>query len=123
MKQYEKIIVALALTCVSHGASADDGANKVAFNNHCRNCHSFKQGDNRLGPSMYGVYGANSGQVSGFRNYSGTLTGVVWDEATLDRFIADPASISAGTTMNYPHVADPRERAKIIAFLKSISGP
>lgn len=113
----------MSLILLPGPASADEDVNKIAFNNHCRNCHSFKKDDNRLGPSMHGVYGAKSGQVRGFRNYSGTLTDIVWDETMLDRFIADPASISAGTNMIYPRVGDPVERAKIIAFLKSISEP
>ncbi|MES1179787.1 MAG: cytochrome C, partial [Hyphomicrobium sp.] len=62
-----------------------DDAGQVAFNTHCRNCHSVKPGDNRLGPSLHGVYGSPAGQVKGFGNYSGGLTpDMKWDEATLD---------------------------------------
>ncbi len=50
----------------------------------------------------------------------GGLSGVVWDEVTLDRFIADPASISPNTNMIYPPVKDPLERKKIINFLASL---
>ncbi|MGQ0455563.1 MAG: c-type cytochrome [Hyphomicrobium sp.] len=123
MRKHEKFLVALALTCLSHGASADDDVNKVAFNNHCRTCHSFKKDDNRLGPSMHGMVGAAAGQVAGYRGYSGNISGFRWDEATLDKFIASPTSVASGTTMNYPPVLDAVERAKIIAFLKSISEP
>ena len=48
------------------------------------------------------------------------LSGPVWDEVTLDRFIADPASISPSTYMIYPLVKDRAERKKIIEFLKSL---
>lgn len=99
-------------------SEADDA--KVAFNNHCRTCHSFKQGDNRLGPSVFGIVGAPAGQAAEYRGYSGGLTGITWDEATLDRFIADPASASSSTNMIYPPVADAGERRRIIEFLKSL---
>jgi cytochrome c len=104
-------------------AAAKDNDGKLAFNTHCRNCHSFKKGDNRLGPSLYGIVGAKAGQVKGFNAYSGSLTGFTWDEATLDRFIANPSSVAPTTNMNYPPVGDPAERAKIIDFLKAQASP
>ena len=103
-------------------AAAEDDEGVTAFNNHCRNCHSVNKGDNRLGPSLYGVFGARAGLVEGYRSYSGSLTGVTWDEATLDKFIANPAAVAASTTMIYPAVGDHAERKRIIAFLKSING-
>ncbi len=104
-------------------AAAEDDKGVTAFNTHCRNCHSITKGDNRLGPSLYGVFGARAGRVEGYRSYSGSLTGVTWDEATLDKFIANPAAVAASTTMIYPAVGDASERKKIIAFLKSIGAP
>lgn len=101
--------------------AADDGT--TAFNTHCRNCHSAKKGDNRLGPSMHGIFGAPAGQVKGFAAYSGSLAGLVWDEATLDRFIAEPAAVAANTSMNYPLVGDPATRREIIEYLRSIREP
>ena len=119
----QSLIVAFLVSAVFVAdASAEDDTAGLAFNNHCRTCHSIKKGDNRLGPSMYGIYGAQAGRVEGYRGYSGGLTGLVWDEATLDRFIANPAAISSGTNMITPPVSDPTERKKIIQFLKSISG-
>ena len=104
-------------------AAAEDDDLMIAFNTHCRNCHSITKGDNRLGPSLYGVFGARAGRVEGYRSYSGSLTGITWDEATLDKFIANPAAVAASTTMIYPAVRDASERKKITAFLKSIGAP
>lgn len=99
-------------------ARAEGVDGEVAFNTHCRNCHSAKAGENRLGPALHGIVGAQAGTVEGFRNYSGALRGFTWDEATLDRFIADPRSVSPGTTMISPPVSDAGVRAAIISFLK-----
>jgi len=107
-------------TIAGNTAAFDEDAARVAFNNHCRTCHSVKKDDHRLGPSMYGIYGASGGQAKGYRGYSGSLTGVTWDERTLDRFIADPASVATSTNMIFPPVADPDERQRIIDFLKSL---
>jgi cytochrome c len=108
-------LVALALAGV---AGADENEGQIAFNTHCRNCHSVKEGDNRIGPSLHGIVGKPAGQAKGYKGYSGSLQGVTWDEATLDKFISDPQSVASGTTM-FVRVDDPATRKKIIDFLKS----
>lgn len=100
---------------------AEEGSDRAAYNNHCRQCHSTRPGDNRLGPSMHGMFGAEAGAVKDFKGYSGSLAGFTWDQTTLDRFIADPVAFATNTNMITPPVGDPGERRKIIAFLKSIS--
>ena len=110
-----------AATAQDEPAAAQGDEGTIAFNNHCRNCHSFKPDDNRIGPSLHGIVGKPAGQVKGYGKYSGALNGLTWDEATLDKFITDPQSVAPGTNMAYPPVHDPAERQKIIAFLKSTS--
>ena len=110
--------VCLAALCVAGVAKAGDEG-ELAFNKHCRNCHTYKEGDNRLAPSLHGIVGAPGGQVEGYGKYSGALDGITWDEATLDKFIADPQAVAPGTNMSYPPVHDAAERKKIIEFLKS----
>lgn len=98
-----------------------DGAGQVAFNTHCRNCHSIKPGDNRLGPSLHGIYGAPAGQVKGFANCSGGLTpDIRWDDATLDRFLTDPTAMVSNTTMKpFAGVRDAEQRKLIVEYLKA----
>jgi cytochrome c len=113
------LLVGLASFAAAAAQQAGD-AEQVAFNNHCRTCHSTKSGDNRLGPSLHGIVGAKAGQVAGFRNYSASMKAdITWDEATLDRFIANPDSVTPNHNMKpFTGVADAGERARIIAFLK-----
>jgi len=113
------LVLFLFLLHPCRNVAAGDDKNKIAFNTHCRMCHSTKPHDNRLGPTMYGIFGAEAGQVEGYGGYSGGLKGLVWDQVTLDRFIADPQSVSPNTNMIYPPVRDAEERKKIIEFLKS----
>ena len=79
------------------GTAADP---QVAFNNSCRTCHSVKEGDNRLGPSLAGVVGRKAGTLPGYA-YSPSMqnSGVIWDEATLDTFIANPDQVVGGNKM------------------------
>ena len=94
------------------------------FNNACRTCHSVREGDNRLGPSLHKIYGAKAGTSQGYGNYSQGLisSGITWDEATLDKFIANPDEVVANNNMKpYKGTSDAAVRKKIIEFLKSSS--
>jgi cytochrome c len=46
--------------------------------------------------------------------------GIVWDKATLDRFMADPDQVVPGHTMKpYGAIASAEERARIVAYLEA----
>ena len=47
--------------------------------------------------------------------------GLVWGAATLERYIADPESVVAGTSMSAPPLRDEQERTDLIAYL-ALSG-
>lgn len=99
---------------------SDDG--QVAYNNACRTCHSFKPGDNRLGPTLHGVVGRKAGSVEGFA-FSPAMkdSGITWDEATLDKFITSPNQVVSGNKMQpFGGVADAGERKKIVDYLKTL---
>lgn len=114
--------LALAICPTNLRAQETGGdAGQVAFNTHCRNCHSVKPDDNRLGPTLHNIVGAKAGQAKGFGNYSGGLTeDITWDEATLDKFITDPKSIASNTTMTpFAGIPDAEQRKLIIDYLKT----
>jgi cytochrome c len=94
-----------ALVAAGHWASAqgkpagtDDG--QLAFNNACRTCHTLREGDHRLGPSLYKIIGRKAGSLLGY-GYSSAMQGsdIVWDKASLDRFIANPDQAVPGHNM------------------------
>src|SRR5262245_10151907 len=100
-------------------AATEDG--QLAFNNACRTCHTLREGDNRLGPHLHGIVGRKAGSIPNF-GYSSAMkdAGVVWDKATLDRFIANPDQVVSGHKMKpYGGIASADDRAKIIAFLEA----
>jgi cytochrome c len=101
---------------------ADDG--QLAFNNACRTCHTLREGDNRLGPNLHKIVGRKAGSLPNY-GYSSAMKGaeMVWDKATLDRFIANPDQVVAGHNMKpYGGIASVQDRAKIIAFLETSGG-
>jgi cytochrome c len=86
----------------------------------CSACHS-SDGANGVGPTMKGIYGRKSGSVGGFA-YSRAMrsAGLTWDEKSLDAFLADPQQAVPGNHMPFPGVADAKQRAEIIGYLKSV---
>ncbi|HEX2256147.1 MAG TPA: c-type cytochrome [Afifellaceae bacterium] len=112
--------VALMLLAADASRAQEDG--QIEFNNHCRTCHSMDEGDHRLGPSLHGIVGREAGSQEGFA-YSSAMqaSDVVWDEETLDRFLADTNSVVPGNNMTPPYsgIAEPDVRAAIVEFLRS----
>ena len=117
--------VAFAIFAVLQSAHAgDDNSAKVeaAFNTACRSCHSVKPADNRLGPHLNGIVGRKAGAAEGF-NYSPVVksSGIVWDEANLDKMIADPEAFLPGNSMKpFPGIKDAGIRKTIIEYLMSV---
>ncbi|HML29758.1 MAG TPA: c-type cytochrome [Hyphomicrobium sp.] len=114
--------VGLVGTTAAVVAQGSDDDPELAFNGHCRECHAFDKGDNRIGPTLYGVVGRKAGSVAGF-SYSESLkdSGITWTEQNLDQWITNPNKLVPGNNMGaiFSGLSDAKERAKIIAFLKS----
>jgi len=116
--------LATVLSLLASSATAQDAgaqAGQLLFNNTCRTCHTTQEGDNRLGPNLHGIVGRKAGSLPNY-GYSHAMaeSGLTWDEATLDRFIANPDAVVSGNNMKpYGGLASPEDRARIIAFLKS----
>jgi cytochrome c len=110
-----------ALAQNSGGNPSNAGDGQLAFNNACRTCHTLREGDNRLGPSLYKIVGRKSGTVPGYA-YSSAMkdAAIVWDKATLDRFIISPDEVVRGNNMKpYGGIASAEVRARIIAYLEA----
>jgi cytochrome c len=118
------LLAAAAIAVVLSSGSTRAEDLEITFNDHCRECHSFVKDDNRLGPSLYGVVGRKAGTEPGY-DYTQSMkeSGVTWDVATLDKWIADPGALVPGNGMSPPYsgIDDPAIRKRIIAFLQSIS--
>jgi cytochrome c len=103
------------------GSSAVQAQNaQTAFNNACRTCHSVKQGDNRLGPNLAGIIGRKAGSEQFAYSDSLKNSGIVWDAASLDKFIENPDAVVQGHRMKpYGGIADAELRRSIIAYLNN----
>jgi len=87
----------------------------------CKSCHSVEQGKTVIGPSLFAIVGTKAGGVAGYSSSPAMkASGLTWDDATLDAYLAGPMKTVPGTRMTYAGQADPAKRAEIIAYLKTL---
>ena len=89
----------------------------------CIACHTFNDGGKAgLGPNLYGVVGGPHAHMVGYE-YSAALkkhTGP-WTYEELDKWLTKPSAYAPGTKMTFAGIPDPKERADVIAYLRSLS--
>jgi cytochrome c len=104
------------LAADSNSAGPGDPARgKLVFEKRCIDCHSMIK--NMKGPMLGGILGKKAASVPKFP-YSSPLkkSGLVWNMANLDKWLADPDALVPDTTMEY-RVKNAEERRDLIAYL------
>lgn len=101
-------------------ADGDAAAGKVVFNK-CSLCHSNQKGVNKIGPSLYDVYGRHSASLDNY-SYSAALKAlnVTWDDDTLNKWITNPRAMAPGTKMIFAGLPNEADRQNVIAYLKTL---
>jgi cytochrome c len=120
---FAALVSAGTLSVAADQKDTAKGGGQVAFNNHCRTCHSVQPGDNRLGPNLHAILGRKAGEEKGYAAYSQAMKSadLTWDAATLEKFIADPETVVRNNNMKpYKGIPDAGVRKEIVAYLKSI---
>lgn len=118
------LVVGVALAAfpaVAAPPAGDPALGKKAFV-QCQACHAVEaKAPPRVGPTLAGVYGAKAGAKAGYA-YSAALKGanLKWDDATLDRWLMRPSAVAKGTKMAFAGVPDPKSRAHLIAYIKTL---
>ena len=117
------MMVGLGLMMAAPGAARaeDAAAGQAVFKIYCSACHDVAPGRNRVGPSLFGVYGSETGAVKGFRFSAANQTAhLTLDEPTLDRYLENPRQVIPGTTMTFVGLKDPQKRKNLIAYLATL---
>jgi len=114
-------VCALAVTISACGgtASAQDAESGKQVFAACAPCHAPDQ--NGVGPKLGGVLNRPAGSVEGFR-YSRAMkkSGIVWDEKSLDAYLAEPQKLVPGNLMPFSGIADAAKRSDLIAYLAQL---
>jgi cytochrome c len=101
--------------------AAGDSARGARAFGACAACHTLEPGRHLTGPSLAGVWGRKAGALESFPRYSAALkrSGIVWNERTLDAWLANPERNVPGNYMLFRGISDERTRADLAAFLRA----
>jgi cytochrome c len=90
----------------------------------CAVCHDLTKHPEqpKVGPPLWDIVGRPKAGVPGFE-YSTALRdlGGRWTYEDLGSYLANPRSFVPGTRMEFRGIAEPRRRAALIAYLRSLS--
>jgi cytochrome c len=124
MKAATRIAAAFCAMLLLVGVARADGdaTRGEARFQECAACHRLDAGSGGVGPSLHGVFERKAGELADFR-FSPALkrSGIVWSPQTLEAYLADPQALVPGNRMPYAGMADPRDRADLIAYLLKAS--
>ena len=116
-KEVEKVMSVDSLL-----ATADAAAGKK-ISKKCKSCHDLTAKRKRgIGPPLWDIVQAGKAGNGKFK-YSSAMsgTGGKWSYEDLDAFLASPKGFMKGTKMAFPGVKKAKDRANLIAFLRSLS--
>jgi glucose/arabinose dehydrogenase/cytochrome c2 len=101
----------------------DANAGKSIFRERCSVCHTAESGDNggAQGPSLIGIMGRAAASAPQF-SYTTALrdSKLIWNGATLKRFLAAPTTMVPGTSMVLAVPAE-TDRDNLVAYFQSVS--
>jgi len=88
----------------------------------CTSCHSFDQGQDRIGPSLWGVVGRGvaSDKAYSYSSAFAAQTGS-WTYERLDHYLTNPAKAVPGNKMGFAGLRKAEDRANVLAFLRTLS--
>jgi cytochrome c len=123
MKRVSVLAVATLITISFYvvGARSDGNANRgQRVFDACAACHSLQPDQNMTGPSLADLWNRKAGSVASFNRYSPALqsSNILWNDKTLDEWIADPQYLIPGNQMTFAGIKDSQQRTDLLAFLK-----
>lgn len=125
-------VVAAILAAIASSAAAQDtpapkatlvgdaDAGAEIYGSECRGCHAVS-----IAPTLRGLVGRPIASVAAFAGFSDGLkarSSEKWTEANIDLFLTAPSTFAPGTLM-VKTIADPQQRADIIAYIASLPPP
>jgi cytochrome c len=119
---FNSMFLALALVAGDAHAAGDAKRGAQLFR-QCMACHSIAEGEHLTGPSLAHAWNQKAGTAPGFQRYSDALKGanLMWDEATLDKWLANPGAAVPGTSMTFAGIKQRKDRLDLAAYLRAVA--
>ena len=117
-KVVEEVVIEPVLTLLAT-ANLESGQK---ISKKCVACHGFDSGGpNKVGPNLYNIVNKDQGKAD--YTYSKVLASLSgkWTYEELNKFLYKPKLYSKGTKMNYAGLSKTKDRANLIAWLRTKS--
>ena len=111
----------LTVFAVAAFAQGDPEKGEKTFRK-CKSCHALEVGKNKVGPTLYDIYGSVAGKVKGFK-YSKAMASsdIIWEEEALKGFLENPKKYLPGTKMSFSGLKKKSQRENVVAYFKSLN--
>ena len=95
-----------------------------SLSTQCWTCHDFYGEQNKIGPYLSGVFGRPAGSAR-FGGYSEAMkgSGVVWNEPTLKRFLANVNGFIPGNNMVAQSVRSASDLEALVFYIERVTAP
>jgi cytochrome c len=115
--KWAAVVLGWSLSTAALAAEVESG--KKVFV-QCSVCHAT-DGRNGTGPGLGGLFGRKAGTAPGFR-YSRAMkaSAIIWNETTLDAYLAAPQKVVPGSVMPFSGVPDSAARKDLISYLATL---
>ena len=117
--RFVSILALGALTATTALAAGDPKHGQDVFQDQCSGCHVLT-GPGFAAPPLSGVYGRKAGTADFQYSDAMKKSGIVWNDASLSAFIANPDKTVPGTAMTQ-NLSDAQQRDDVVAYLKTLS--
>lgn len=92
----------------------------------CSGCHQVgPDAKDRIGPHLNGIFGRAAGANEGYPYSKGMVRagndGLTWTLETLNPYLENPRALVSGTRMSYRGLKDAKDRADVLAYLRTFS--
>ena len=102
-------------------AAGDAASGKALFGAKCSLCHAPVEGQNKIGPSLWGVVGRKAGTLPTY-TYSDAMKNAnrTWSDATLNDYLVNPRQKIPGVKMIFAGLPQESDRQNVIAYLTTL---
>lgn len=126
MTRLASVLLAVTMLGTVPSAFAANPARGQRVYGMCFGCHAIGPHPRvKVGPPLDGIIGRRWASYAGY-NYSAGLraggkAGKTWTPATLNAWLKDPSAMVPGTKMHFMGLANPHDRADVIAYLEQFN--